>query len=222
MPNPDALTEEAAHNAERYWFSDGFVNFFTGVIFIGMALMFYFGGPPMRSHEKQNRGYWIGYLILLNAAFLHRPIVKWLKQRVTFPRTGYAAPPHRPRPDTGFFAPPMPTQTELAYRLKQENTRNWYVALYVLLWAFGFWPNRWLCALGGVILGFAWRTQQPPAQPSWAMPVASSLVGFLAALLPLQEDRRMAVVIFFFAGVHIFDGIYKLIAYLRQNPLPTT
>src|ERR1700690_2801823 len=96
------------------------------------------------------------------------------KERLTYPRTGYATPPHKPVPWTGFFAPPLPTEVELAYGRKQKETARWYLAFYVVLWAFGNWPNRWFCVLGGIVLGLAWRRQQPSARPSWVMPAVAS------------------------------------------------
>jgi hypothetical protein len=218
MPSPDSLAEQAAHNAERYWFADGFVNIFSGIYFFGLAVMVYFLLPSFNSRADRMR-YWIGYFICVNVGALHRPIVRWLKKRVTYPRTGYAAPPSITAADSGFFAPALPTSTELEYRLNQEATRKWYLVFLAVVVAYFLWPKRWFCIPAGIILGYVWRRQQPSIRPSWVLPIACAVVGVVAAVLPIQNLHRMAIVIFFFGAIHLFDGLYKLLVYLRRNPV---
>jgi hypothetical protein len=219
MPDPEALTQQAAHTAERYWYEDGYVNIFTGLYFLAFSLMSYAGMPSYARHDKHSRLYWIAYLIGISVGAWSRPLIKWLKERITYPRTGYAAPPDRPLPDTGFFAPPMPTRAELEYRLKREDAAKWYLVYAALLFASFAWPNRWLCIPIGIVFGVLWHRWQPSTRHRWVVPAACAVVGLAAALIPLQDNRRMGVVLFFFGGIHIFDGLHKLLAYLRRNPI---
>lgn len=220
MPNPDRLAEQSALNAERYWYGDGYMNIFTGLYFLAFSLMSYVGMPSYTTHDKHRHLYWISYLIVINVGGLSRPLIKWLKERITYRRTGYAAPPDRPLPDTGFFAPPMPTSAELEYRLKREDAAKLYVVYVALLFASFFWPSRWLCVPVGIVFGALWHHWQPSNRHWWVVPASCVVAGLAAAFLPIQESHRMAIVIFFFGGIHLFDGLYKLLAYLRRNPLP--
>jgi hypothetical protein len=222
VPNPDTLTQDAAHNAERYWYEDGYLNIFTGIYFLAFALMSYARMPSYAARHNQGHLYWIAYLVAISVGAWSQPLIKWFKERLTYPRTGYAAPPDRPLTDTGFFAPPMPTRTELEYRLKREAAAKWYAVYAALLFLSFIWPNRWLCVPVGILLGMIWHRQQPSTRHSWVVPTACTFAGLAAAFLPVQEGHRVAIVIFFFGGVHTLDGIYKLLAYLRRNPLPTT
>jgi hypothetical protein len=221
MPNPETFTEQAGHRAERYWYEDGYVNLFTGVYFLAFSLMSYAGIPSYTRHEKHRHLYWIAYLIVISVGVWSRPLIKRLKVRLTYPRTGYVAPPNKLLPVTGFFASPMPTRSELEHRLRQEDAAKWYVVYAALLFASFIWPNRWLCIPAGILFGALWHHWQPPTRHLWVVPTACAVAGLAAAFLPIQESHRMAVVIFFFGGIHILDGLYKLLGYLRRNPLPT-
>jgi hypothetical protein len=218
MPSPDTLAEQAVRNAERYLSADGFANILIGIYLVILGAIGYFWAFSIIDPEK-HPPYSIAYLLWIYVAVLMRPTVAWLKHRITYPRTGYAVLPDISRPDTGFFAPPIPTSTELQFRLRSETTAKWCTTLYLLSYVYLLlWHNRWLCVPMGIVLGYIWRRQHSYDEPTWVIPGTFAAIGVGAAMFPLQEKFRLTAVIFLFGAIYLFDGVCKLIIYLRQNP----
>ena len=108
----------------RYWNSDGLPNIITGFAMILQGLAYFWLGHHSRSLLP-------GVLLLSSAMILLdqitlRKIAGWLKTRITYPRTGYAAPP----PRTLHTDPALLSASEL----KQQQKTKWvWISLPFLL-----------------------------------------------------------------------------------------
>jgi hypothetical protein len=207
---------EAQDRARRYWESDGLVFLVAG---LGLAML---GAGDLWAHSSalSAREEFSADVVRMAAiCFLAAQgrVAEWLKARITYPRTGYVAPPQsvepRPldlRPDPTLFAAPKQQERRGFERL------SWvpYGLLVVGLLS----GQRWFFVLSTFLyLPLIWRYRKSP-QVSWARKLALPLWGFLLAFLPVQPRRVFAVSIML-AGIYgILMGVLRFSVYLRRHP----
>jgi hypothetical protein len=97
------MNEEPSHfkrRAMQYWFNDGLGELLIGAIFLGLGLIFY-GITVLSSRSPLAYLLGLGLIPLILGGFLFaRRMLSALKERVTFPRTGYVSylrPPRKQR-----------------------------------------------------------------------------------------------------------------------------
>ena len=162
-----------------------------------------------------------GFLAVLSIAIFAdqifwRKIVGWLKARITYPRTGYAAPP----PRTLHTDPALLSASEL----KQQRKTKWvwvFLLFYLVLnFYFVFTYGRWYFALTAVVLaGFMWFSAAKTKLP-WYLPMPLLLCVFLLILLPTDWRDTQALAIVTLAIQMLFIGVISLARYLREHPAP--
>jgi hypothetical protein len=94
MPSSNAIPE-AERRAWSYWFVDGLPNLVAGLLCLLLAsISFLLSGPhPVRSPLVITLA--AVALVIFAAVFIRfRQTLEWLKARITYPRTGYTAPPY--------------------------------------------------------------------------------------------------------------------------------
>ena len=82
-------TAQIEQRVKRYWYNDGIGELMGGGIFLLLALYFsaqqYLGDRSFAGGLLQ-----AGFVVvLIGSAFLARRLIGWLKEQVTYPRTGY-------------------------------------------------------------------------------------------------------------------------------------
>lgn len=221
--------DTAMHNAERYWYEDGFENMFWGILLLA-GLIFPFGVGPHDSTHFFLRLV-SGYLVALSFLILHRRVIGWLKSRITYPRTGYAAPPPSAigikRHDTGFWPAPFPTPAEEEYLDRHETLEKWkfvcLIAIFILAHVHAEGINRWLVLAIAVFFGVVAKYSQAPGNAAWATFILAVIVGLATAFSPIPNDWRFQIMLVLFGGISLVIGVCRLVIFLHHRPsiLPT-
>ena len=257
MLEPEPTIEQADHRAKEYWLSDGIPALVFGAAYIVLFLEVcaIFALLYLLPHVGSN------WLWLFNSAFVaspvavflslvwfglwHEDIIEFIKSRITYPRTGYVAPP-------SYWTEKEEEKEDPPSTLPGAVLR-WIDRLPIFESGFGRMVRAWLRILFWVwILGIFEPSWLPPklrwvfiatlALPSpsrfrefrrkvandkrqWTkvlgfpLGVLVVVVGFL-----LKQHPTFGMVLFLLSpGVLVMlGGAIDLARYLRRNPLPRT
>jgi hypothetical protein len=157
---------KSQQRALQYWFIDGLAELSGGVICLLLAIAFFLWGIVPQSPLTDL----IFFLILFGGGYLIRRVVLRLKERTTYPRTGY-----------------------VAYKRGKQNKVAFYIAigftilllaLQVLLVLNGQQSLMWIPAIGGLIFAFifSWTGYQTAMPRFYFLAVFCLLVGFGLAI----------------------------------------
>ena len=241
MPAENFGVSQAEKRAWSYWFADGLPNILGGfgclLLSLAYALLIRF------RHTRSPL--LVGLAVLLVGIawvllFRLRQTLEWLKARITYPRTGYAASPYFTFGQTE----PLPADLTMlnlssadsrgilpaaAVAARALDDRKWQVGitLTVYLAAFlsaAFIHERPVCAALGIAAALLmWRSAHKNERRSWAvvfgLPYAAMLIFIIAGLNPSRlQVERLA---FFLAGAGlllVLTGGIMLARYLKHNP----
>ncbi|MGC1106942.1 MAG: hypothetical protein WA876_10415 [Candidatus Acidiferrales bacterium] len=222
---------DAERRAWSYWFVDGLPNLLAGILCLLLAGTLLLLAYHPHTHSPLVLTFValaFGIYIVLCARL--RETLEWLKARITYIRTGYAAPPYF----TENSAPADLVMLNLSGVREKEATTPLLVAedlrwrLWFLLSIFTaeplagrFIPSHLLCAVAGIVAGLLawWATRKDPRK-SWAV-----VFGLLLAqlyTLNFMGTPHMEGAGYFQAGVGFalaLAGAIALIRYLRRNPV---
>lgn len=82
---------ETIRRSRQYWFDDGLVELLIGLLFIMLGLLFWWQATFISSRTSAIvLGLGLPLAIILGALGLGK-LLRWLKQRLIYPRTGYVA-----------------------------------------------------------------------------------------------------------------------------------
>ena len=214
MPESGTSVFQAKVRSWQYWNVDGLPSITMGVAVLLQGMGYLWG-----HHHPHS------ILPIFLAAFsiaiyidqiFWRKIVGWLKARITYPRTGYAAPP----PRTLHTDPALLSASEL----KQQRKTKWvwiFLPFYLVLsFYFVFTYGRWYFAITAVgLAGLMWFSTAKKKLP-WYLPMPLLLCGFLLILLPTDRRDTQALGIVTFGIQMLFVGAVSLARYLREHPAP--
>ncbi len=190
---------------QRYWYIDGLAEIGAGAVILSLGILFGISGALTDGRYK---GLLTGIgqpVLIIGLTLLVRWIVARLKERITYPRTGY-----------------------LAYR-RQEPRQRISGILLTVLFAAGIgvlvliarsWLNlQWLPAITGVlasalILLIALRIR---LLRFYLLAVFTLAVGVATALLKLAEPFDSTLFLCGLGFGWIFSGTVTLIRYLRST-----
>jgi hypothetical protein len=203
---PDDLKKSQLRTIQ-YFYVDGSFEFGFGLLCLILAIFFY--------AETSMHG-WLAaivdsslVLVMIGGAWLIRHLIKLLKERVTWPRTGY-----------------------VTYNRQNSAKRGWRIALglgvgilvavvaTVLSKTPGIHLNT-MPMLSGFLLGvvfafLGWRTTM---LRFYLLALFSCMLGGVLAYSPAVDNFALAGYYLVFGLVLITAGAFVLRAYLRQNPL---
>jgi hypothetical protein len=231
MSEPIDPVLQAVRSAERNWYEDGLAILFGSLIFFWMAAFCHILFSPLRVYMKLVV-IALNFVLIFIVGSLHRHLVTWAKNRVTYPRTGYSPPPPSivgiPSHDTGFWPTPPLTPMEAAFVDRQERMQLWgyvYVSLLTLLslsGMHGILAWRMLTLAMGVFLGLVGKYHLPAGRSSWTALILCLLSGIAAAFSPLPDKLRVETMMFLLGGISITVGAYQLAVFLHRHPRPTS
>ena len=220
MPETSNAILEAKRRARDYWDIDGLPALLAGAttVLFGVAWL-----PTDRPWPGAAFVLWlIAWFFLVES----KGILEWLKSRITYPRTGYVAPPKVPPhgkrdPYTiiSIIKEPGPNEPETL----EEGKASWKAldfplfSLLLLWWFFSF--NSWLASLAcmATALWFWWRNKK---DPPWFEIAGAIIAALLSAVLTVSDRRRFCIVLIVFGASGMVKGATLLIRYLRQHPAP--
>jgi hypothetical protein len=221
----------ADQRASRYWFDDGLPTILVGTAYLLMSFFLLYpreGSSTFAAIAAFAAMAGFGILILRQ-----RQILDWLKSRITYPRTGYAAPP--PGADDAqscgatllSLRDAAQNQSEASRQLYAERTKHLGLIVSLTLVVFLlvlFFRNPWVCSVAGLLMSAAmWLAARREQQLTWFALAGFPIMGIaLTLFLPLSitGPERVAWFIAGSGALFFLDGAFTLFRYLRANPQP--
>jgi len=197
----DNQVDRVIQQTRRYWYEDGFVEIATGALFMVVAALL--AAMELIPHDST----WfpiivIGLpLVIIAAGIPVKKFVGTLKERVTYPRTGYADFHH----DTA--------------------RSRWIVASVAFAAAFiivtgGKWLDH-IGAVAGLVMGAAFASLgvRLGALRFYVLAALSATIGLsLGLFASLSDPWQMAALMGGEGVALVASGLLALRHYLRQNP----
>jgi hypothetical protein len=214
VPHSGTSVYQAKIRAFQYWNTDGLPLIISGFAFILQGAAYFW--------EHHHRRSILPVLLIVLAVVIlvdqifRRKIAGWLKSRITYPRTGYAAPP----PLTLHTDPALLSPKELSQQRKTKWIWVWLPPVLVLSLYLSFMYQRWYYALAAFLLAGLVGFLVVKQKLAWYTPLPSVLCGILLVLLPMDSHDTMSLGLTGI-GIQIFVlGLAVLVRYLRQHPVP--
>lgn len=193
----------------QYWFEDGIVEISFGVVLLFLAASYYVD-VLMPDSLLANLFYGMFILILIGGWFVVNKAVTWLKERITYPRTGYVS--YKREKDSG-----KPRRLVIAMLVGALVSAGTVILVVQRPMGLNVMP-----AAGGLMLGLVlgligFRT----ALPRFYIPAAFGLLfGFGLTFSGIGNMLGLAILYSATALLLIVTGIIVLNRYLRANPAP--
>jgi len=213
---------EAKRRARDYWDIDGLPALLAGAATVSLGVIWL----PTDIHLP----WWDADLTLgLFALYLlaeSKRTLEWLKSRITYPRTGYVAPPKetpysKRDPYTIISITKEPAAIEPEEPVEGRASRKAldfpWLLLLLLWWFFSF--DGWLASLACLATGlwFWWRNKK---DPPWFEIAGATIAGLLSVILTVSDRSRFCIVLIVFGASGMAKGATLLIRYLHQHPAP--
>jgi hypothetical protein len=261
MLKPESAIEQADHRAKDYWLSDGIPALVFGaayiVLFLEVCAIFVL--LYLLPHVGSN------WLWLFNSAFVaspvavilslvwfglwHEDIIEFIKSRITYPRTGYVAPPSywTEKEVEGKTEEPPETLPGVVLRwidrlpiFESGLGRMVRACLRILFWVWvlGIFEPSWLppklrwIFISTLVLPSPsrfrkFRSKLAHDKRQWIKVLDFPLyvLAVLAVLLLLwKQHPTVGMVLFLLSpgALVMLGGAIDLVRYLRRNPLPRT
>jgi len=214
MPESRSSVFQAKLRAWQYWNIDGLPTLIMGVAFLlqGAGYLWDHHHP----HSMLPVVFVVPSVVILIDQAISRKIAGWLKARITYPRTGYVAPP----PRTLHTDPALLSASEL----KQQRRTKWVWIFLPFFLAGSFYCSfmygRWYFAVTAVILAVLMWVSTAKKKLPWYLPLPLVICGFLLTVLPTDRRDTQALGIVTFGVQMLFIGVISLARYLREHPAP--
>ena len=234
MSTPSSTISLAERRSWAYWFVDGLPQLLIGVSSLLFGFYFITSGNRHTSHTASILGL-VGFLIYLFLLVRGTQILEWLKERITYPRTGYAASPYFAEKSNLAcvaelnLSPLHGGDASLTAELKEardERTRHLVLTYFLIACGcLAMWLIHapWVCAVTGLLTGFLlWLATRTDARLSWIIVLGFPLLGFGMTALQIAPRQRVNVFIFGAGFLFLLEGLVALLLYLRRNPVART
>jgi hypothetical protein len=214
MPSITSSVLQAERRARSYWDIDGLVVIVQAIAVLLAGLWFLYinhSNELLSRDPRRGSAVVLMVLILLDGVRKSSPIVRWLKAKITYPRTGYVAPLKEPvsrdAHPVGSFGP------------------SWGLLLFFLWIGASLAENAWFCVVAGVATATAlWWT--PVRQRLASLNVVGiCCLGMIIALnLSTYQGRvfhlqRFALALISLGAVGLLKGVFTLVRYIHSNPV---
>ena len=203
---------DAKRRARDYWDIDGLPALLAGAVTVLL------GAVWMYKSDRSVQDLlllWFFFYPLLES----KKILEWLKSRITYPRTGYVAPPKEapysrrdPYTITSIIKEPVAPIDRKASR-KAIGILKVPLLVFVLWFADFGWMICVACLASALLL---WQKYED--DPPWFEIAGAAIAGLV--ILPVPGSRRLAVLLLVFGAASMVKGAKLLIRYLRQHPAP--
>jgi len=217
---------DAGQRARRYWYADG-----IPTLVVGLGLLMF--GLSMLSAQRETPLHIVlsfGALGLYGALLLRRTeTMDWLKTRLTYPRTGYVAPPVNASNTSLPLSLGLSTATADELRDEEVQLVDWErrrrmgiaTAMVLLMHtAIMFISNRWFFTVEGIVIAAALWIVRKDIRVSPILLLGCPCVGLAMTLVVPSGPDRIAYSVVGWGGLLILDGAIALIRYIGHNPAP--
>jgi MFS family permease len=227
MPETNSAIFEAKRRARDYWDIDGLPALVAGAVAFLWGVLSLSGSWHLPLWTSALFiGLWFFWIFLL---WKRKVALEWLKSRITYPRTGYAAPPGAdPKPDPYKMIsitsePPVdPVVVKASTKALEFADFPFFLLLMLVLTDIG-WPasvNRWLVPLACLWMALLFWRRNKKDLP-WFEIAAAVIAGLASAILQARVDR-FGIILLAFGTAGMAKGAMLLMRYLRHHPAPQT
>ena len=198
-------TLQAARAAERSWFDDGFENIYRGLLLLLLSFDFVLPAPSSQYPLYTRMSPYLhlcGLVLFTVLNFSHRPVIEWIKAKVSFPRVGYVAPPPSavgPEQPVVRIQPAMVRLGEEEYFARQEKIGAVVYIFIVVLFILGLWHSDNHVFNGAIAIGWALlfafvsHSTQPRGRSAWTAFCVCLLAGFFVVLFLLGTGHQPVI-----------------------------
>jgi len=215
MPETSSAILDAKRRARDYWDIDGLPAFLAGATPFLLGVFWLYTGK-----ESVWEIVWLWFL--LSICLDSKETVVWLKGWITYPRTGYVAPPEEdaaysqctPHASASSIKEPVEPVAPVVGRASRKamGVLNFPLFLFVLLFDSG-----WIVCLACLASAFLfWLKNQE--DPPWFEIAGSAIAGLVS--LTVDSHRTFGVFLLVFGATGMVKGATLFIRYLRQHPAP--
>ncbi len=195
-------TDRIAQRAYRYWYDDGIVELVGAGLFGLLAAYFYIQALAPQGPVAALSALLLP-LIVIGGMLLSKRIVRALKERFTYPRTGYVSyhkrSPARRRLSVVLGA--LVGAVVAFWTLRSEVSLNWLLLIQSLAFAFGLAVSAWRFGL--------WRF--------WGLAGLAVLAGVWVSRSGWSIERADAAFFGALALGMLLSGLWALWNYLRHT-----
>jgi hypothetical protein len=202
---------EAKLRARDYWYVDGLARIVLGMgtVLFGGIIWLYFS----RLHFKFGIGVALTVALFV-IVISHRALLGWLKERVTYPRTGYV-PPLDPQTEYA-LQPPRPPFWKRFSSLKGWSTSLPAMAGVVMI----DFKTPWICLVASLLFGVSACFEENRNKHTVRIfLLGMAFVGLCMSFFPLEQNARFGELFVGYGIVCAVDGAAKLLEYIRENPV---
>lgn len=197
--------ENTIQRTRQYWYIDGFSEILTGIIFILLGAINCISGiisPSIGSAAMVGIGY---PLIILGGMFGGRVWVRSMKEKVTYPRTGYVK----------YIQPKRSSRTR---RMITAFFVAIAVSIITMVISKGLDPFWIVLGTGLLIAAFiGYMAVQVPLNRFFLLAVWMALVSLVCAFLPVSEDLQMGFLLTGGGLGWLASGLVTLLDYLKNT-----
>jgi hypothetical protein len=197
--------EGTMQRTRQYWYIDGFSEMLTGLVFLLLGIVNCISGivsPSAGSAVMVGIGY---PLIILGGTFAGRGWVRFLKEKITYPRTGFV----------------KYIQPERSSRTKRIVTA-FFVAISVSIVTMvvlrGLDPYWVVLGTGLIIAAFiGYLGVQVPLNRFFILALWVVVVSLISASFPLSEDIQMGILLGGSGLGWLVSGLITLLSYMKNT-----
>jgi hypothetical protein len=197
--------KKISQRSMSYWFEDGLSEIIVGILFLLLGLSFFIEGLADPGTLIRRASGITGFVLLVFGVWTVRPIIRKLKERVTYPRTGYVS-----------YRRTKPT--------RKGRAVSYLLTLVIILIVVGIItsaPDKtldWLPMFEGVIIGgfllfIGYRTL---IYRFFALGSLSVILGTILSVSGVGNLVGMGILFMVLGTAVILSGGYRLRTYLHQ------
>jgi len=202
--------DHAARRVGDYWEVDGLPTLaLAGLCLLGGSMILWL--PDYHSWRRDLPKSVLATVIIGVCFYFvgrkNSPVIRWLKARITYPRTGYVALPPRGSP--------------AAARLKEQDMRRHPEMWMIGPLAFSSVVDTPWFGAGLVILATSimWAITRGKFPSSGILIPGLYLSALLLPFLPIAPDNRLPYFFIAFGLIYLLVGVIQLVTYLRRHPV---
>jgi hypothetical protein len=207
--NPTLTNEDLKKINQRslgYWFEDGLLEIVLGGLFLLLGFAFLIEGISDPGTLTRRLGGIAALFIMVFGALAARPIIRRLKERVTYPRTGYVT-----------YRNPKPT--------RRSRTISYALILGIILLVVGIITSapdktlNWLPMLEGVVIGGFLLVigHRALLYRYYVLGTLSILLGTILSVSEIGDLVGMGIFFIILGASLLISGGYRLNTYVHQT-----
>jgi hypothetical protein len=217
--------QRAKESHRENWESDGISAILGGVVILLVGTTFY--EAARGNHLAGLISPWLPVAFLVLFPWIKKKAIELIKRRVSYPRTGYSAPPNYVESAQENKNLTLPTLLDPSTQTQQEPVGirgNFGVPLLLhaiaAAAAYGVFlaDDRWFCLLAAIMAGlYSYQINRD----RWFRHLGIAFVFAVMFVANITRRERFWYFLVGFGFVLIGDGALRLVRFLRENPAPT-